>query len=343
LRSTVQGFDILIPVGSNAVRVVSKHRKELDKFTYIGLSSPEHVFTALNKRKTYEMAEKVGVPVPLTYYPRGLGDVDGMKKKLPYPVVIKALEDTGTHTTEYVNSERDLLRRYKRVCTTHGLKPPNLPMIQERIRGDGYGFFALYQNGELKRSFMHHRIREYPVTGGASACAESFRVPKLKEYGTRILDELRWHGPCMVEFKKVADLQSDYVLMELNPKFWGSLDLAIACKVDFPYLLCEMARGKNLEYNEDYKAGVRFHWPLSDDLLHIIGKPSSLVQSTVYVANNRLKKRLCETRRICVQYLLQDPGDQDRQSRGIREHAGNDSRDKDRGGKHRIFRQRYSL
>jgi predicted ATP-grasp superfamily ATP-dependent carboligase len=276
LCGVAQRFDLLIPVGSISVRIVSRHRQELDKLTSVQLPGPEPVFTALNKRSTYEIAEKVGVPIPLTCYPCSFEEVDGMKKKLSYPVVVKALEDTGTHTTEYVDSERELLKRYKHVCTTYDLKSPNLPMIQGQVNGDGYGFFALYQNGELKRSFMHHRIREYPVTGGASSCAESFRASKLKEYGKRILDKLRWHGPCMVEFKSIKGSQ-DYVLMEVNPKFWGSLDLALACKVDFPYLLCEMARGKNLPYSEDYKVGVKFHWPLSDDLLHVIKKPSSLV------------------------------------------------------------------
>ena len=75
-------------------------------------------------------------------------------------------------------------------------------MIQEYIQGSGYGFFAIYENGNLKEFFMHKRIRENPITGGSSVCAKSIYEPKLFRYGKDLLDKLNWHGVAMVEFKK---------------------------------------------------------------------------------------------------------------------------------------------
>lgn len=87
---------------------------------------------------------------------------------------------------------------------------------------------------------MHKRIRELYTMGGPSTCAISVYDPKLLDYGLKILGALNWHGIAMVEFKKDSK-DGTFKLMEINPKFWGSLDLAIASGIDFPYLLYKMA------------------------------------------------------------------------------------------------------
>lgn len=95
-------------------------------------------------------------------------------------------------------------------------------------------------HGELVAYFMHERIHEVPPTGGPSAMA-TFDDPELIAVGSKVLcGELKWHGVAMVEFKK--DVKDDlYKLIQMNPKFWGSLGLSIATGVDFPYLLMQMA------------------------------------------------------------------------------------------------------
>ena len=68
----------------------------------------------------------------------------------------------------------------------------------------------------------------------------------------------------MVEFKK-DNRDSEFKLMEINPKFWGSLDLAIASGVNFPHLICEMAVKGDIKPIFSYKTGVKFRWPFPDD------------------------------------------------------------------------------
>jgi hypothetical protein len=64
--------------------------------------------------------------------------------------------------------------------------------------------------------------------------------------------------------------------MEINPKFWGSLDLAIASGVDFPYLLYKMAVDGDVSPVSNYKLGTKFIWPFPDDFLHVLNKPQDL-------------------------------------------------------------------
>jgi hypothetical protein len=52
--------------------------------------------------------------------------------------------------------------------------------------------------------------------------------------------------------------------MEVNGRFWGSLQLAIDAGLDFPFLACELALGHRREVGAAYKVGVKSRWLLGD-------------------------------------------------------------------------------
>jgi hypothetical protein len=149
-------------------------------------------------------------------------------------------------------------------------------LAQEYVAGEGYGFSALYWNGALERSLMHRRVREWPPSGGTSACAESLpEAPELARAGAALLDALRWHGVAMVEFKGALE-PGALALIEINAKFWGSHDLALAAGVDFPGDLVALLEGRPLAPDAGKRSRVRFAWPFGGDLWHGLFRPSSL-------------------------------------------------------------------
>jgi predicted ATP-grasp superfamily ATP-dependent carboligase len=117
---------------------------------------------------------------------------------------------------------------------------------------------------------MHKRIREYPPSGGPSVVAEAYYNEQILKDGTRMLDELQWEGVAMVEFKK-DNKTGIYNLMEINAKFWGSLDLALVCGANFPQLLINDALGKEIQ-KWNYKQ-KRFQWILNGDLFYLFERP----------------------------------------------------------------------
>lgn len=113
--------------------------------------------------------------------------------------------------------------------------------IQSFVKGTGQGVFALFKHGSPVCYFSHRRLREKPPTGGVSVLSESAPLnQQLKESAERLLLSAKWHGVAMVEFR-VAEDGTGY-LMEVNPRFWGSLQLAIDSGVDFPWWLFWFAR-----------------------------------------------------------------------------------------------------
>ncbi|MFX0204876.1 MAG: ATP-grasp domain-containing protein [Candidatus Hodarchaeota archaeon] len=281
-------YDILLPVGYDTTIGISMFKDAFLPHVKLPIADYDKLRVAANKSETLKLAEKIGIPCPKIFHPQNFREISEMAEKLQYPVVVKGITESGE--VRYVNSPRELIQEHERMSKTL-LREEEFPIIQEYIPGVGYGFFALFNQGKVKALFMHRRVREYPATGGPSTSAESVYEPKLMEYGLRMLRELKWHGVAMVEFKRDTR-DGEFKLMEVNPKFWGSLDLAIASGVDFPFLACKMAVDGDIEPVLTYKFGVRFNWPLPDEFKHFVSKPTSIKEIIKDLLNKNMNHNI---------------------------------------------------
>ena len=57
----------------------------------------------------------------------------------------------------------------------------------------------------------------------------------LEQMAHALLSSLNWHGLAMVEFKYNPTTKQAWFI-EINPRLWGSVHLAISAGVEFPYL-----------------------------------------------------------------------------------------------------------
>lgn len=263
--SKKNNYDVIMPIGYHCTVASSKFKDELESVSAIPVTDYERLKVAARKDATISLAESLGIPVPDTFLLERVNTPEA--SSFEYPLVVKGIMGSGI--ISYATNPRELVEKFSLFCGRgHG---PLL--VQKYVRGEGYGFFALFNHGKPRAMFMHRRIREYPITGGASTVAESVYEPKIKEYGLKILSALDWHGVAMVEFKKDIE-ENDFKLLEINAKFWGSLDLAITCGIDFPYLLYKMAVDGDIKPSYNYRVGVKFMWPFPDDVYHTLANPS---------------------------------------------------------------------
>ena len=100
----------------------------------------------------------------------------------------------------------------------------------------------------------------------------SVRHDEIRDMASALLKSLDWFGVAMVEFK-VDPRDGVPKLMEINPRFWGSLALAIHSGVNFPHLLFRMAAHERFDAVETYRLGVKCRWLLPGDILHFLSNP----------------------------------------------------------------------
>jgi predicted ATP-grasp superfamily ATP-dependent carboligase len=272
--------DVVLPVADISAALVTTHR---DRFTraIVPYADAGLISRASDKWHVIEAARRCGTPVPESWCLERPGVA--LPEHLPFPIVIKphrsrVRTDEGwlACTVGYAADKQSLRRE---LAQRH---PAQYPLIlQERISGPGAGLFACYDQGRPTALFCHSRLREKPPWGGVSVLCESAPLDAdLVQAGTRLLDAIGWHGVAMVEFKRDSR-DGQPRLMEINARFWGSLQLAVDAGVDFPNILVDAAFGRTLAQPPAYKVGVRSRWLLGDLdalMLRVVGgrrQPSS--------------------------------------------------------------------
>jgi predicted ATP-grasp superfamily ATP-dependent carboligase len=162
-------------------------------------------------------------------------------------------------SVQFVDDREDCSRKLA------ALDPAAFPvLIQRRIHGAGEGIFVARWQGRTIARFAHRRLREKPPAGGVSVYRESIAAePALLTACDSLLDALQWSGVAMIEGKRDAATGRWYV-MEINGRFWGSLQLAIDAGVDFPALLSSAVLDGALSEPPAWRAGVRLRWEWGD-------------------------------------------------------------------------------
>jgi len=263
-------YDCFLPMEEETLLLLARHQSEISKYTYLLIPDLKKIEFVRDKRNLIQFAETQGIPVPKTFYsppsltlpPWGGGEGEGF--------VIKPRISSGSFGIAYLKRRKDLIPLYQKV---HAKYP--FPLIQEWIPDGGgvFGLSALFDEvSNVKAAFVHRKLRMYPVQGGPSTLREGVHHPQVMELGLSLLKSLNWRGVAMVEFK-VDPRDGIPKLMEVNPRFWGSLQLAIASGVDFPYLILRMAQGENFEPVLHYTVGRRSRWLLFGDILHFLSNP----------------------------------------------------------------------
>ncbi len=237
------------------------------------LPSREVMDVSYDKWKTCELAKRLEIPIPESHCPESVEDVRALAEGWSGGCVIKPRKTSGSRGLSFVDDPREIVRVWEETSREF----PR-PIVQRRIdaSGDAFGVFVMIDEaGELRALFGHKRLREYPISGGPSTLCCSHRDEALIERSLRLLREIDFRGVAMVEYK--VDVETgEAMLLEINPRFWGSIGLSIASGVDFPLLYHKAVAGIDAEPVLEYKPDVYGRWLFPGDLLHFLQNPNRM-------------------------------------------------------------------
>lgn len=214
---------------------------------------------ANNKSESQVFAQKTGVPVAtrINYEsPEQLLDLVDTSRKM----VIRTRKGNSAKGVYYASGPEQVYQTVKTVIKKYQCTKERYPVVQECVCGEGWGVSCLYWEGKRIAHFTHRRLREKTATGGTSTLREHQPNHLLENMAFHLLDKLGWHGLAMVEFKYDPHLNKGYFI-EINPRLWGSIHLAISAGVEFPYLIYLCAtEGPKAALSYFSKCKIRYPW-----------------------------------------------------------------------------------
>lgn len=253
---------VLMPTNDIIVEILSKNKTMLEEYFKVPTPKWDIIKFALNKKLTYSIAKKNGIPIPNTIYPKDVEELKAMMPEITFPVLVKPAiahhfwYEVGVKMFQ-ANSPEELIQKYVEVSR---ILDSSEIMIQELIPGDLdllYTFGSFFKEGKPLAIWTGKKIRQRPMDFGNCTFAISEWEPELVEIGTRFLNAIDYYGISELEIKKDCR-DGEFKLIEMNARTWLWHSLAIRCGVDFPYLLYKDMIEENVTPVASFRENIKW-------------------------------------------------------------------------------------
>jgi D-aspartate ligase len=241
---------VLFPTRDEHVASFSRYRAPLSEMFRVPTPEWEITKWAWNKWNTYTMAQQLDIPIPRTWCPRTLEDIDKIDAEFPLGIKPSVKEDFFYATKAKAwraNSREELRDLFQKASLYVG---SNEVLVQEIIPGDGTCQFSccmFIKDGEAIGTMEAQRWRQHPPEfGRAATFVESVDLPIIEEPTLRFLRAINYYGLAEVEYK-LDPRDGKYKLLDVNARTWGFHALSSPAGVDFSYMLYADQVGEPVE------------------------------------------------------------------------------------------------
>jgi predicted ATP-grasp superfamily ATP-dependent carboligase len=256
--------DVVFPMIEDIMVLLAKNKSKLQ--CQLGFSDYQTILKTRDKSLLVHHAIEHNIPCPKTFFITTPEDIKELTSAIDYPVVLKPSRGAGGKGIVFVDSPDLLPGISNKFLIKNG---PFL--LQEKIPfTTKYTVGALCNSEhELRRICVIKELRNYPMATGQACYVETVNEPGLVKLTEKLLKSLDFFGVADIDI--IIDKRDNQPkLMEINPRFWGSMQVAINAGVDFPYLLYRMLDEGDIEKSLSYKTGVRCRYLLFNDLFRLI-------------------------------------------------------------------------
>jgi predicted ATP-grasp superfamily ATP-dependent carboligase len=248
-RRNLKGW-VLFPTRDEIVAAVARHRSALTEWYRVPTPEWDCIKWAWNKWNTYCLAEKIRIPIPRTWAPRSVEELDEIPAEFPLGIKPAVKEDFfyATKAKAWRANNRDELRALFEKASRH--VAGNEVLVQEIIPGGGSNQFSscvFVKDGLAIGRMAAKRWRQHPPEfGRAATFVETVDCPQLEEPTLRFLRAIGYYGLAEVEYK-LDPRDGQYKLLDVNARTWGFHCLGPSAGVDFSYLLFADQLGQRVE------------------------------------------------------------------------------------------------
>jgi FAD-dependent urate hydroxylase len=254
-------YSVLIPGSDASLLRVSSGRARLEPHVRIGLAAHEQVRRSLDKADLITTAERHGLDPPLTIACASFEEALSAARDIGFPVLVKPPTTINDELTPpqrlnsvWVEDAPELRRQIDRFG--------GVGLIQRRVGGSVVSFAGVFADGRLIAEAFSRYVRTWPVHAGSACYSQTLEAPVgLRRQVVALLEDLSWEGIFELELMETGS--STWHAIDMNPRPYGSMVLAIAAGANLPSLWCRHLLG---DAPEPVRAapGVFYRWTDAD-------------------------------------------------------------------------------
>ncbi len=249
---------MLLPASDTSLSAISKKKEELSIYYKVACPEWKIIEKIIDKKQTYSLAEKLGLPAPRMIIPKSEMDIVDYSNNFEFPCLIKP---TKSHEYfAYFFRKMVFVKNVDEALTAYreAVKMNFEVIMQEYIPGedsDGINYNSYFFDGQPLVEFTAKKIRNAPPRLGSPCALISKKISDVYESGRNILKALNFYGYSCTEFKRDSR-DGIYKLMEVNGRHNLSGLLATSCGINFPVLHYRHLVFDELPVQSDYQEGV---------------------------------------------------------------------------------------
>lgn len=246
---------VFLPIEEHTIILFYKYIKINGPGNFLFTLPAESVFDEVrDKGALMSFCEKNGIPHPRTY-----SDLIALNKlEAEHRLISKPVIGEGS---------KGILRFNRSGVDDHYFHGR---VVQDEIKAtEGViGVFLHCKEGQVSGHYCHQRLRTFPQKGGVTVLSEVVESERCLALAKQVVSKLNWNGLIMLEFLYDSN-SNEYLLLEINPRLWGSLLLSEAkSKGLISHYINELIGiQENLSMPD---VGYQIRWVFPYDILYLI-------------------------------------------------------------------------
>lgn len=234
-----KSIDIIVPVAENEVRFFIQHKADID-CSIIPLPELETFDIAINKLKLNSFCVTHHVPVPNSVYVKdGVAKVSTIEN-LRFPIIIKPLDaEGGGGIVKFESQEFFDEHLHKHNIQTY--------FLQEYVKGYDIDCSVLCENGEILTYTIQKGFLEADTPYQQQLGIEFLENKEVLNVVETLMKALQWNGIAHIDLR-YDEMDNIYKVLEINARFWGSLEGSRHVGVNFPKLCIDKVNNNQVNF-----------------------------------------------------------------------------------------------
>jgi predicted ATP-grasp superfamily ATP-dependent carboligase len=233
----------LIPGSDFSLLAVSRERGVLEPLTRIGLPPHEVVQDSFNREVLAEAAEVAGLSPAAAVRCSDEAEATRAARELGYPVLLKSIStvrDLGATVAAGPDTRRVTDEQALRAALPHYGRTW---LVQRCVSGRTLSFGGVTADGRLLGAAVSEYRRTWPPSAGNVSFSVTIEPPAgLVQRVVALLRHVSWEG--MFELELIQEPHGAVTPIDLNPRPYGSIALAVASGANLPAVWCDWLLGR---------------------------------------------------------------------------------------------------